>query len=172
MVQDSSPFVKFWNRGVDIWVNAASALMVAYIVGFFWFLRKEFELWYDQKKAAYEEARLIGRALFGLKLKSLEVRDSGDASALLHEIETLFLAHFELNNRVGTEFYEKWFPTRKIHKALQFQDGHIIITEVWTEFLSDLAAVRSVPVYPSFPFKRVVRSIYGRRKSIPQNNSK
>jgi hypothetical protein len=149
--------MKFWWHGVDIIVTAASALLVAGIVGLFWFLKKEFELWYEQKKAACEEARAIGKQLFGLKLQLLEVQNSTAAELLVLQVENLFLLHFEVNNPPGREFFEKWFSTKRIYQALRSENARNVVTDTWAEFVSDLAAIGPTPVYDPFPFVKGLR---------------
>jgi len=149
--------MKFWWHGVDILVTAASALLVAGIVGLFWFLKKEFELWYEQKKAAREEARDISKQLFGLKLQLLEVPDWTAAESLVLQVEKLFLLHFELNNPPGREFFKKWFSTKRIYQTLQSGNRRNVSDDSWAEFVLDLASIGTTPMYDPCPLVKRLR---------------
>ena len=164
MTQDLSPFLKLWNRGVDIMVNVVSALLIAGVVGLFWFLRKEIELWYEHRRNAYGEARAIGRQLDALKLSMIDANEQSEILELISQLERLYLLHLETHSPEGKAVFQKWFVDQPIREALTGPEAlaNPSSRKIWCEFLMDVATVVPVTVYPPFPLRNLVR-VFRRR---------
>src|SRR5579875_3572254 len=92
-----------WGKVAE---QSVSALIVACVVGVAWFLKKEYELWYEERKNANARRREAAEQLRALCSKMQEAAVT-EREALIQALFTL-LDRPEMSGQDFMDFHDEW----------------------------------------------------------------